>query len=248
MLPGYQDKNSIRSYLKFLNSANGRLQQKFLFEAIEPLLPRWRKAAILDAACGPGWFLAALDGRYPNLSGFDASPALASLAKKMAPGANIQIADVTHGLPFAPQSFDCIVLNMAAPDIHNLKQAFKNLSLVLKPGGRLILTLPNPDLTYPKAVWKRGLWGRLKKRLPELKLTGEQVRSGEKIEREFGKEKISSFYYSLQDYADAAANAGLTQNSLIEIRSEKDSPEFNLTYQLYRYPLLLALSFEKPAE
>lgn len=248
MLTGYQDKQSVRGYLKFLNSTNGQLQQKFLFAAIEPLLPRWNKAAILDAACGSGWFLAILANRYSNLSGFDASPFLAELAKKTIPNANIQIADITQGLPFPPHHFDCIVLNMAGPDICNLKLAFHNLSLVLKPDGRLIISLPHPELTYPKAVWKRGIWGWLKNNLPKLKMTGAKLRGGQKIEREFGETKISSYYYSLQDYADAAANAGLAQKTLVEIRSKEDSAEFNLTYQLYRYPLLLVLSFEKFAK
>ncbi len=243
---GYQAKNEIRSYLKFLDSNNGRLQQKFLYQALAPLLPQRPKAAILDAACGPGWLLAALSPHYSNLAGFDSSPGLVALAKKIAPGANLQVADVTHGLPFNPQSFDCAVLNMAAPDIQNLKLAFKNLFLVLKPSGKLILTIPNPELTYPKAVWKRGFWGRLNKRMPELKFTGKIPKTGEKIMREFGGGQIASFYYSLQDYADAGVASGFSQKKLVEIKSETDSPEFDLTYQLYRYPLLLCLVFEKP--
>lgn len=246
MNQGYQAKNEIRSYLKFLDSNNGRLQQKFLYQALTPLLPQRPKAAILDAACGPGWLLAALSPLYQNLTGFDASPDLVALAKKMAPRANLQIADVTHGLPFAPQSFDCAVLNMAAPDIHDLKTAFKNLSLVLKPSSSLILTVPNPELTYPKAVWKRGFLGKLTGGMPELKLTGKTPETGKKIMREFGEGQIASFYYSLQDYADAGVAAGFLQKKLVEIRSETDSPDFDLTYQLYRYPLLLCLVFEKP--
>jgi len=246
MNQGYQAKNEIRNYLKFLDSENGRLQQKFLYRAILPLLPQRPKAAILDAACGPGWLLAALTPHYQNLSGFDASPGLVALAKKMAPSANLQIADVMHGLPFAPESFDCVVLNMAAPDIRNLKLAFKNLFLVLKPSGSLVVTVPNPELTYPKAVWKRTVWGRLRKQKPRLKFTNAAPASGEKIMREFGEGQIPSFYYSLQDYADAGAAAGFSQKKLVEIKSETDSPDFGLTYQLYRYPLLLCLVFEKP--
>ncbi len=246
MNPGYQEEKFVRNYLRFLASHNGRLQQKFLYQTLRPLLPPNPQAAVLDAACGSGWLLALLRPDYQKLAGFDASPALLALAKKIAPNARLEIADVMQPLPFATDSFDCVVLNMAAPDIENLNSAFQNVARTLKPLGRLIITVPNPDLTFPKAVWKRGVLGWLLRQKPKLKISPQVWPSGQKIQREFGRIKIPSFYYTLADYARAANGAGLEQKSLIEIKSGTDSPDFDLAYQLFRYPLLLALIFEKP--
>lgn len=247
MNQGYQDEKSAQSYLEFLGSKNGRLQQKYLYRGLEPLLPQNPDAAILDAACGPGWLLALLAPKYNNLSGFDASPFLLDLAKKVAPRSKLKIADLTLESPFPKTNFDCIILNMAAPDLQDLNTAFFNLSAMLKTQGQLIITLPNPSLTYPMAVWKRGFLGLALGQKPELKLTGKKTASGQKITREFGKNKISSFFYSLDDYHKAATGTNLKEKNLIEIRSETDSPNFDLTYQLFRYPLLLVLVFEKTA-
>jgi len=247
MNQGYQEEKPARKYLEFLGSKNGQLQQKYLYQGLKPFLPQNPDAVILDAACGPGWLMAMLALHYKNLSGFDASPFLLEIAKKTAPQSKLKIADITRETPFAENSFDCIVLNMAAPDLKDIKTAFLNLQAMLKSHGRLLVALPNPDLTYPAAVWKRGILGRLLGQKPELKFTHAKPESGQIITREFGKNKIASFYYSLNDYHQAALGARLKEKNLIEIRSETDSPNFDLTYQLFRYPLLLVLEFEKTA-
>lgn len=247
MNQGYQEEKAARKYLEFLSSKNGRLQQKYLYQGLKPLLPKNPDAAILDAACGPGWLLAMLAPNHKNLAGFDASPFLLEMAKKAAPGAKLKITDITRETPFAENSFDCIVLNMAAPDLKNINTAFLNLQAMLKSQGRLLVTLPNPNLTYPMAIWKRGILGRLLGKKPELKFTHAKPGAGQIITREFGKNKITSFYYSLNDYHQAALGARLKEKSLVELRSQTDSPDFDLTYQLFRYPLLLVLEFEKTA-
>ena len=246
MNQGYQDEKTAQDYLEFLASKNGQLQQKFLYQALRPLLPDKPETAILDAACGPGWLLALLALKYKNLWGFDASPVLLSRAKKIAPEATLKLTDISKQTPFPEKKFDCIILNMAAPDLEDLDTVFFKLSSILQNSGRLIVTLPNPNLTYPVAVWKKGVLAKLLGQKPELKFTGKKIASGQKITREFGKNKIASYYYSFEDYHQAAVKAGLKEKNLTEIRSATDSPDFDLTYQLFRYPLLLALVFEKP--
>ncbi|HYV33252.1 MAG TPA: hypothetical protein VE973_00175, partial [Candidatus Limnocylindria bacterium] len=93
--------------------------------------------------------------------------------------------------------------------------------------------------------WKRSLLDVLLGKKPKLKIKTPPV-SGQKIQREFGKNvKIDSFFYSLDNYLKAGEDAGLKLNLKQEIKSQTDSSNFDLNYQLYRYPLILLLEFSK---
>jgi len=106
------------------------------------------------------------------------------------------------------------------------------------------MTIPNPGLTYPAAVWKRSFMDILLRRKPKLKMR-KAPKGGETIEREFGDCKISSHFYPLSDYVTAASKSNIKLKANIEIKSQTDSQDFDLRYQLFRYPLLLLLEFEK---
>ena len=241
---GYQDPQTSKNYLSFLNSPNGQLQQQFLWEAISGVLPKDLQIKILDAGCGPGWLCQKLAATYSQVYGCDSSKTLIDFAEKLNPGNTFKVCDLTETLPFEKNFFDVCILNMVAPDLNNLDMAFKNIFQTLRPQGKLIVTIPNPACTYPAAVWKRGILGVIFGCKPKLKFKKIQT-SQKQILREFGKYKILSNYYSLEDYKKSAKLAGFALTNLKEIKSTEDSPNFNLKYQLFRYPLLLLLCFEK---
>lgn len=97
------------------------------------------EAALLDAGCGEGSFLAALEaaGHSGVKVGFDLSKEGIYLATDLAADAFFCIADMTN-LPFQTGSFAAI-LNILSPSHY---QEFKR---VLAPDGRLIKVLPGSD-------------------------------------------------------------------------------------------------------
>jgi len=244
-MPTYQDEFTALKYLDFLNSYNGKLQQKYLFDAISRSLPNNKDAKILDAGCGPGWLGGELKKHFADVAGCDSSEFFIKFAKAHHQGIDFKTAALDKPLPYEKNYFDIVILNMVGPDLEKLGAAFKNLSSVMKHGTKLLMTIPNPKYTYPAAEWKRSAADVLLRRKPKLKIKNPPL-SGEKIQREFGKDvKIESYYYTQADYVSAASAAGFKLLDVGEIRSEHDSPNFDLMYQLHRYPLLLLLEFEK---
>ncbi len=245
MLNAYQDANSAIKYLDFLNSPNGQIQQNILWQAISPRLPKNPDSKILDAGCGPGWLACKLREHYPNTEACDSSGLFIKFAKTHCPNILFKETGLLQPLPYPPNNFDVIILNMVAPDLANLDLAIKNIATNLKPGGKLIMTVPNPKYSYPAAVWKRSFLDILLGKKPKLILNTPPP-AGQKIQREFScRNFIPSFYYTLENYQKAARTAALTQTHLEEIKSLSDSKKFDLNYQLYRYPLLLLLEFSK---
>ncbi len=245
MANSYQDPKTAQQYLDFLNSKNGQIQQKVLFEALRPRLANNPSSTILDAGCGPGWLTGMIKKEFNNVQACDASPVLIDFAKKHYFGIDFKIASLDQPLAYSPDCFDCVILNMVAPDLSDLSTTFKNLSAVLKPDGKLLMTIPNPQYTYPAAEWKRNIFDVLLGRKPKLQFKNPPI-GGSKIEREFAKGiRINSHYYTLDDYLKAANSARLNLISQNEIRSKLDSRDFDLNYQLYRFPILLLLEFVK---
>lgn len=245
MNDSYQDGQAAQKYLKFLESKNGKIQQSVLIDALLNALPQNRQQKILDACCGSGWLTSRLLQDFPETSGFDSSKELIAFAQKKYPNINFSIADAANNLPYEKDFFDVVILNMAAPDLENLHQSFQNLSAILKNNGRFTMTIPNPYYTYPVAVWKRSFADFIQFKKPSLKIQLPYFQA-QAIEREFGKgNKISSHFYPLSSYLNAAKDAGLKLKEIKEIKSVIDSQKFDLQYQLYRYPLILLVEFTK---
>jgi SAM-dependent methyltransferase len=241
----FQASETAIKYLEFLSSKNGKIQQEVLLKAILLRLPKNPDITVLDAGCGPGWLAGELKKTFHNIQACDASEFFIQVAKAEQPNIDFKLASLDNPLPYPQESFDWAVMNMVGPDLNNLEAAFKNVTAVLKPGAKLLMTIPNPKYTYPAAEWKRDWYDVLLMRKPKLKIKMPPL-PGSQIQREFGQGGlIKSYYYGLDNYLKAAAQAGLRPTDTVEIRSPEDSANFNLTYQLYRYPLLLLLEFQK---
>lgn len=110
----------------------------------------------LDAGMGPGRLCAELAARGWTVSGIDASPAMVEVAGARIPDARDRLCcGRVEELPFADASFD-LVTATGVLEYSDAPQALAELARVLRPGGRAVLSYPNPAALY--GIWKTRTW------------------------------------------------------------------------------------------
>jgi len=110
---------------------------------------------ILDAGCGSGPLMEALRGKDAVVSGFDLSPAMVELARqRLGEDADVRVADLGAPLPYPGDTFDLVGASLALHYVKDWDSALAELRRVLKPGGRLIVSIIHPTvyaIVYPEA-------------------------------------------------------------------------------------------------
>ncbi|WP_350276148.1 class I SAM-dependent methyltransferase [Kribbella sp. HUAS MG21] len=100
---------------------------------------------ILDAGCGSGPLSAALRDKGAIMSGFDLSAAMIDLARRrLGEDADLIVADLAKPLPYGDAAFDDVVASLVLHYLEDWTEPLAELRRVLKPGGRLILSLNHP--------------------------------------------------------------------------------------------------------
>ena len=115
---------------------------------------------ILDAGCGSGPLFAALRNRGAIVTGFDKSTGMLELARRrLGDGADLQVADLSCPLPFPDGAFDDVTASLVLHYLEDWGPALAELRRVLKPGGRLIVSVDHPfavNLMYREGGRKAG--------------------------------------------------------------------------------------------
>ena len=110
---------------------------------------------ILDAGCGSGPLTAALRDSGAVVTGFDVSAAMVDLARqRLGEDADLHVADLGAPLPFDDAEFDDVVASLVLHYLEDWSRPLAELRRVLKPGGRLILSVNHPvifPVVYPEA-------------------------------------------------------------------------------------------------
>lgn len=105
---------------------------------------------ILDVACGGGELSLKLTERGCKVYGIDMSENAISSAKRLSERAKItcefELGDAEH-LPYSDEYFDKIICSSSLEHFRDDLKALKEMSRVLKPSGKLVLTADS--LTYP---------------------------------------------------------------------------------------------------
>ncbi|ADB32595.1 Methyltransferase type 11 [Kribbella flavida DSM 17836] len=111
--------------------------------------------SILDAGCGAGPLSAVLRDRGAQITAFDSSPEMVALAqRRLGTDARVLLADLTAPLPFGTGEFDDVVASLVLHYFEDWSGPLAELHRVLKPGGRLILSVNHPvirPVVYPEA-------------------------------------------------------------------------------------------------
>lgn len=104
-----------------------------------------RGRRILDAGCGSGPLSAALRDRGAIISGFDLSAAMIELARRrLGEDADLTVADIAEPLPYGDAAFDDVVASLVLHYLEDWTPPLAELRRILKPGGRLIVSLNHP--------------------------------------------------------------------------------------------------------
>lgn len=100
---------------------------------------------ILDVGCGAGPLSEALRDRGAIMTGFDLSAAMIELARKrLGEDVDLTVGDLAKPLPYADAAFDDVVASLVLHYLEDWTEPLAELRRVLKPGGRLILSLNHP--------------------------------------------------------------------------------------------------------
>ena len=136
---------------------------KFVYEFLDGDL-----GTVADIGCGPGVFLRYLRAHADSVWAVDRdATALQRLAARQQgdPKLRLVAADITQ-MPFQPGSFDTVVFLEVLEHLVDDQSAVRQLHRLLKPGGRLLLSVPVP----PGEINVGDPWGHKREgyTLPEL--------------------------------------------------------------------------------
>jgi 2-polyprenyl-3-methyl-5-hydroxy-6-metoxy-1,4-benzoquinol methylase len=96
---------------------------------------------LLDAGAGTGWFSARACQRGARVTSLDVGEKLLAQVAKKCDSERI-VGDVLS-LPFDPESFDFVICSEVIEHTVEPSRAVSELARVLRPGGVLIITVPN---------------------------------------------------------------------------------------------------------
>ena len=108
---------------------------------------------ILDAGCGSGPLFAALRDRGAIVTGIDKSAGMLGLARRrLGDDADLQVAELGGPLPFPDGMFDDVTASLVLHYLEDWGPGLAELRRVLKPGGRLIVSVDHP---FAENLWHR---------------------------------------------------------------------------------------------
>lgn len=114
----------------------------------------------LDLGCGDGTVMSTLSHRFKDLRvvGVDSDPAEAALAMRTGAYERVHVADGSR-IPEPPDTFDWVIANSVLEHIPEPGPVLAEATRLLKPGGRLWITVPGPD--FHAALAGPGMLGAL---------------------------------------------------------------------------------------
>lgn len=118
------------------------------------LAPRGR---VLDVGCASGGLLALLRPRAGHLAGLEPSASAARAAARVA-DVVVQGALEDPDLPFEPASFDLVVLADVLEHIADPVPALRRAAAWARPGGAVLLSVPNVAHWRARLTLARGRW------------------------------------------------------------------------------------------
>jgi ubiquinone/menaquinone biosynthesis C-methylase UbiE len=241
----YDNAEGAQNYLDFLANDDGQFFRKVLFEAFARRLGDDRNQKILDVACGPGWLANEVAKNYPNIEACDGSRNFLEHARREYPHLKFTEVDLNSRLPYSDDEFDTLIMSMAAHDVEDQVKTFTELRRIVKPGGKLMLTMVNPYYAFPVGVWKRGIIGRLLMRRPRLLVRPYHWLAGKNSRNFTFNKTLECYFYKLSEHLNHITESGFSLTHMQDLESKEDSANYDLQYRLHRFPVIIYLEFKK---
>ena len=113
--------------------------KNYLLDGILKLFENEKRGEVADLGCGDGDYSVALTKMGFKVTACDLDVQRFKHRDKI----DFKICDVTKPLPFANASLDYVVLAEFIEHLRNPYQVMQELSRILRPGGKIILSTPN---------------------------------------------------------------------------------------------------------
>jgi len=205
----------------------GEYQKELILPNLLRLMEIKKGEAILDVACGPGFFANEFFKKGARVVGVDISEKLVNLAKKNYPKIDFRAGSADNVSFWGEKSFDKAVMILAIQNIEKVQETLAECAKVLKPQGKLFIVMTHPAFR----ALKESSWGwddknqvqyrRMDKYLSESKqqiLMHPSMDSGQ-----FKGNYTTSFNRPLQYYFKAINKAGMAVGRLEEWNSHRKS-------------------------
>jgi ubiquinone/menaquinone biosynthesis C-methylase UbiE len=212
-------------YDDLLEGGEDTYQKQVILPNILRLLVPKNGMAVLDLACGQGFFAREFSAAGATVVGADVSVELVALAAERMPEIRFLVAPADNLNGVADSSFDAVTIILAIQNIENLGETFAECSRILKTGGRLLLVLNHPAFRIPK----KTAWGFDEKNSVQYRRVDEYIsESRTEIEMHPGgemKNATISFHRPLQTYFKSLQKSGFAVTRLEEWVSNKTSED-----------------------
>jgi SAM-dependent methyltransferase len=188
------------------------------------------ESSVLDLGCGTGDLASAIAATGLRVTGCDISPEMLCRAAAADPSGTVgwvQLEPDWQTLPFRPETFDAVVASSVLEYVNDPAAVLRECGRVLRPGGVMLCTVPDPRHPVRWVEWLIGVAGRE----PVVRAAGGRW---PRLDGYMTYIRISRQRHSSQWWHAAAASA-----DLLAVRYLSGSPE--------RSPLLL-LTFQRPNE
>lgn len=109
---------------------------------------------VLDIGCGPAVTAPGIMSLGWTYEGMDISEKMIGEAKKRLPGATFHVSSVEH-IPAPDKTYDGVIAMGLVEYVENDSIAIREMARVLKPGGRVFISVPNK--ASPLRMWDKYL-------------------------------------------------------------------------------------------
>jgi SAM-dependent methyltransferase len=212
-------------YHTLLKNPKGTYQHDVILPNILRLLGAEKGNAILDVACGSGFFAREFAKTGAQVFGTDISSELIAFAKHEVPGVAFSVAPADAMSFVKEKSMDAVTIILAIQNIENMAGVFAECSRVLKPKGRLLIVLNHPAFRVPKA----SEWGWDEEHLAQYRRVDAYLSDARvKIDMHPGDDPSIhtwSFHRPLQTYMKALQKQGFCLARMEEWISNRQGPK-----------------------